>query len=81
MSQVETLIPVAIYARISGPHEEDANAVEPQLDRIRTYAEQNAMRPVSHFVDKFGSREEFDLKMAQATGDTPPFQKILVYNL
>ena len=46
---------------------------------MRDYAEGNHMRPVSHFIDKHGGREEFDWMMAQATSDNPPFRTVLIY--
>ena len=63
---------VALYVRISTEHEEAARAVEAQLDAMRDYAERNDMHPVSHFVDKYGSREEFDWMMAQPPATTHP---------
>ena len=72
---------VALYVRISSEHEEAARPVEAQLDAIRDYAERNDMQAVSHFVDKYGSREEFDWMMAQATSDNPPFLTVMVYSL
>ena len=77
MSQAGTLTPVALYARAAFGHEEDVDAVDAHLDSMREYAEHNKMFPVSHFVDKFGNREEFDWMMAQATSDNPPFRTIL----
>ena len=80
MSQAGTLTPVALYARAAFGHEEDVDAVDAHLDSMREYAEHNKMFPVSHFVDKFGNREEFDWMMAQATSDNPPFRTILVHS-
>ena len=51
------------------------------MGRIRTYAQENGMYPVSHLVDKHGSREEFDWMMAQAASDNPPFRTILIHSL
>ena len=80
MSQAQTLTPAALYARSSSVNQEEhaARSVQAQLDAMRDYAEGNHMSPVSHFVDKSGSREEFDWMMAQATSDDPPFRTILV---
>ena len=76
-----TLRPVALYALSSAVDQEEAFiSGEAQLGRMREYAGQNGMHPVSHFVDKHGSREEFDWMMAQATGDNPPFRTVLVYS-
>ena len=82
MSQAQTLTPVALYARNSSTNQgEEANrSLQGQLDGMRNYAEEHHMRPVSHFVDRSGSREEFDWMMAQATSDNPPFRTILVYS-
>ena len=79
MSQAQTLTPVALYARDSSVNQEEhaARSLQAQLDAMRNYAEGNHMRPVSHFVDKSGSREEFNWMMAQATSDNPPFRTIL----
>lgn len=81
MNPTETLTPVALYARISSRGEEAERSVQAQLDAMRDYAERNHMSPVSHFVDKYGNREEFDWMMAQATSDKPPFRTTLVYQL
>ena len=79
MSQAQTLTPVVLYTRTSTTIQEDADqSLQAQLDAMRDYAEGNHMRPVSHFVDKHSSREEFDWMMAQATSDNPPFRTILV---
>ena len=81
MSQAQTLTPVALYARTSTTNQEDADqSLQAQLNAMREYTEGNHMRPVSHFVDKHGSREEFDWMMAQATSDSPPFRTVLVYS-
>ena len=82
MSQTEMLTPVALYARDSSriDEEESTIRVESQLNAMREYAKSNQMFPISHFVDKFGNREEFDWMMAQATSDNPPFRTILVYS-
>ena len=77
-----TLRPVALYARSSAVDQEEAFiSREAQLGRMREYAGQKGMHPVSHFADKHGSREEFDWMMAQATSDNPPFRTVLVYSL
>ena len=81
MSQAQTLTPVALYARTSTTIQEDTDqSLQAQLDAIRDYAEGNHMRPVSHFIDKHGSREEFNWMMAQATSDSPPFRTVLIYS-
>ena len=82
MSQAQTLTPVALYTRNSSTNQgEEANrSLQAQLDAMRNYAEEHHMRPESHFVDRSGSREEFDWMMAQATSDNPPFRTILVYS-
>ena len=82
MSQAQTLTPAALYARSSSVNQEEhaARSVQAQLDAVRDYAEGDHMSPVSHFVAKSGSREEFDWMMAQATSDNPPFRTILVYS-
>lgn len=77
-----TLKPVALYARTSTTDQEEAFiSEEAQLDALREYADANGMHPVSHFVDRRGTREEFDWMMAQATSETPPFRTILTYSL
>ena len=81
MSQAQTLTPVALYARTSTTIQEDADqSLQAQLDAMRDYAEGNHIRPVSHFIDTHGSREEFDWMMAQATSDNPPFRTVLIYS-
>ena len=68
---------VALYAR-SAREDEDAHLdAEDQLEAMRAFAEQNNMEPVARFVDKYGSREEFDWMLAQATSDNPPFRLVL----
>ena len=80
MSQTQTLTTVALYARTSANRHDVDQSIQAQLDAMRDYAERNRMRPVSHFVDTRGSREEFDWMMAQATSDSPPFRTVLVYS-
>ena len=78
MSQAQPLTPVALYARDSATSAEYASqSLQALLEATRNYAERNHMQPVSHFVDRRGSREEFDWMMAQATSDNPPFRTIL----
>ena len=73
MNYAEALTPVALYVRFSSLVEAE-ESVETQQTALRDYAERNNFRPINHFVDTRGSREEFDWMMAQATSDNPPFR-------
>ena len=78
MAESQESIKMALYARVST---DDRKGIQAQLDRMRRQAGEDGLEPVSHFTDMNGSREEFDWMMAQATGENPPFQGIMVYDI
>lgn len=58
-----------------------ATSVEAQLQAIREHADQNGLQSVRDYTDAGDSRDGFEQMMADATGENPPFQQILVYDL
>ena len=68
----------ALYARHSG---EDEGSIETQLGAMRSHAEENGLEVVREYPDQQGSRTGFEEMMAEATGENPPFQEIIFWDI
>ena len=67
----------ALYARASGQDEE---AIQTQLEAMQPHVEENGLEVVREYADQPGTRAKFEEMLAEATGENPPFQQILVYD-
>ena len=78
--QDETRIIAALYAQYpeSGDNE-DSNP--DQVQRMGAFCEETGLTPGEAYVDRDGSREEFDRMMADGTAENPPFRRIVVCDL
>ena len=70
--------PVALYAQTwPGP---PANSLEVQVEALNEYARRHRLEAVMAYFEVREARRRFHEMMAEATGETPPFRQILVYN-
>ena len=67
----------ALYVRDPGNND----AISAQLKKLREYAGENGLNPAIEYIDQNGSREAFDRMMTDGTGESPPFQRIVVRKL
>ena len=70
---------VALYVRTSpeGPE----HSLEVQVEALQRYARRHGLEALRAYFDIQGGRGQFEKMMAEATGENPPFRKILVHNL
>ena len=52
--------------------------MELQLERLQRYASANDLDPVRVYFKTRNSRSQFDRMISEATGERPPFRRILV---
>ena len=69
---------VALYARVSG---QDEGSIQTQLGALRSYAEENGLEVVREYPDQQGSRTGFEEMMPEVTGENPPFQEIIFWDI
>ena len=78
--QDETRIIAALYAQYpESGNNEDSNP--DQVERMGAFCEETDLTPGEAYVDRDGSREEFDRMMADGTAENPPFRRIVVCDL
>ena len=70
--------PAALYIRADGGDPD--NTLELQLERLQRHAGANRLDPVRVYFETRGSRIQFDWMTAEATGERPPFRRILAVN-
>ena len=77
--KVEEAVPVALYIRSMAG--DPAHTLENQLRALQKHAARNGMQQVRVYFDTRDDRSQFDRMMAEATGENPPFRRILVLEL
>ena len=79
LEKVEEAVPVALYIRtLKG---DPNNSLEVQLMALQGYARRRQLDAVRVFFDIDGGWSQFEAMLAQATGENPPFRRILVLEL
>ena len=78
LEKVEEAVPVALYIRsMTG---DPAHTLENQLLALQNHAARNGMQQVRVYFDTRDDRSQFERMMAEATGENPPFRRILVHD-
>ena len=78
LEKVEEAVPVALYVRsLKG---DPNNSLEVQLMALQRYARRRQLDAVRVFFDIDGGRSQFEVMLAQATGENPPFRQVLVHD-
>ena len=82
--QVETLTPVALYARVSSDRQDVDLSVSAQLRALRDYAHKNGYLVAREYVDeaesgRIADRPQFQKMLNEASKPEAPFQEILVW--
>ena len=70
---------VALYARtvVGDP----ANSLEVQVEALHEYTRRHRLETLRVYFEPPGARGQFHEMMAEATGENPPFRRILVHNM
>ena len=71
--------PVALYAR-TWPGDPD-NSLEVQVEALHEYARRHRLETVRAYFDIRSARSQFHEMMVEATGEVPPFRRILVHDM
>ena len=71
--------PVALSAR-TWPGDPD-NSLEVQAEALQEYAWRYRLETVRAYFDIRSARSQFHEMMAEATGEAPPFRRILVHDM
>ena len=71
-------VPVALYIRTL-PGDPD-NFLQAQLTALQRYARRRQLEAVRVFFDIQGGRSQFEAVLAEATGENPPFRRVLVHD-
>ena len=74
--KVEEAVPVAFYIRSMAG--DPAHTLENQLRALQRHAARNGMQQVRVYFDTRNGRSQFERMMVEATGENPPFRRILV---
>ena len=78
LEKSEDAVPVALYIRtLTGDRD---NSLQVQLMALQGYAQRNRLAVARVLFDIQGGRSQFDAMMAEATGERPPFRRMLVYD-
>ena len=78
--QGEARVIAALYAYAATTHNNE-DAIPSQAEHMREFCEDNGITPGEVYTDQNGSREAFNRMMADGTRESPPFQKVLVYDV
>ena len=78
LEKSEGAVPVALYIwTLEGDPD---NSLSVQLTALQRYARSRQLDAVRVYFDIQGSRSQFEAMMAGATGENPPFRRVLVYD-
>ena len=82
MNQMQTLIPAALYARVSSDRQDVDLSVSAQLRALRDYADRNGYIVAREYVDaaesgRVADRPEFRKMLDEAGRPNAPFNEIL----
>ena len=70
---------VALYARTwTGDPD---NSLEVQVEALHEYVRSHRLEPVRVYLEARSTRSQFHEMMAEATGEVPPFRRILVHDM
>ena len=76
-----TLNKAAIYVKEPARSHPDGGDTVRQMAEALDFCEARELEVIVQYQDEEGSRDNFERMMASATGENPPFQQILVYDL
>ncbi len=84
MNQQTTLVPAALYARVSSDRQDVDLSVAAQLRALRDYAEKNGYSVAREYVDeaesgRIADRPQFKKMLDEAAKPESPFREILVW--
>ena len=84
MTEAQTVVPVALYARVSSERQDVDLSVSAQLRALREYAEKNGCVVAREYIDEAESgrvadRPEFRKMLDAAAAPDAPFKEILVW--
>ncbi len=78
LEKSEEPVPVALYIRtLEGDPD---NSLPVQLMTLQRYAHSRRLDAVRVFFDIQGGRSQFEAMVAEATGEHPPFRRVLVHD-
>ena len=83
MNQQTTLIPAALYARVSSDRQDVDLSVAAQLRALRDYAEKNGYVIAREYIDeaessRIADRPQFRWMLDEASRADSPFQEIFI---
>ena len=78
LEKSEEPVPVALYIRtLEGDPD---NSLTVQLTVLQCYARSRRLDAVRVYFDIQGGRSQFEAMVAEATGENPPFRRVLVHD-
>ena len=84
LNHLKSLIPAALYARVSSERQDVDLSITTQLRALRAWAKTNGYRITREYIDRAESgriaeRPQFTAMIDEANAPVPPFTVILVY--
>ena len=78
LEKSEEPVQVALYIRTL--EEDPGNFLQAQMTALQWYARRRQLDAVRVFFDIQGGRSQFEAMVAEATGENPPFRRVLVHD-